>query len=87
MFHVGKYHIAPRPLDVALVEDNPFARMMMEARNLPPARERSHSSWHRFDSIQVPVLSREDLITAKKAAGRLQDQIDLESLVNPAKSE
>ena len=33
-----------------------------------------------FDGLPVPFISRQDLITAKKAAGRPQDLIDAELL-------
>ena len=34
-----------------------------------------------FDGLPVPFISREDLITAKRASGRPQDMIDVESLL------
>ena len=34
-----------------------------------------------FDGLPVPFISREDLITAKRASGRPQDMIDVQSLL------
>ena len=34
-----------------------------------------------FDGLPVPFISREDLITAKRASGRPQDIIDVQSLL------
>ena len=34
-----------------------------------------------FDGLPVPFISREDLITAKRASGRPQDLIDVQSLL------
>ena len=33
-----------------------------------------------FDGLRIPILSKEDLITSKLAAGRPQDLMDVESL-------
>ena len=38
-----------------------------------------------MDDLKVPVLSRDDLVTNKQAAGRLQDLADLEKLRLPQK--
>jgi hypothetical protein len=35
-----------------------------------------------FDGLRVVFISREDLITAKRASGRPQDMIDAETLAN-----
>ena len=34
-----------------------------------------------FDGLPVPFISRDDLITAKRASGRPQDMIDVQSLL------
>ena len=34
-----------------------------------------------FDGLPVPFISREDLITAKRASGRPQDMADVQSLL------
>lgn len=44
------------------------------------------AAWERrveadFDSLSVPFISREDLIAAKRASGRPQDMIDVQSLL------
>ena len=44
------------------------------------------TAWERrveidFDGLLVPFISRDDLITAKRASGRPQDMIDVQSLL------
>lgn len=36
-----------------------------------------------FDGLLVPFISRQDLIAAKRAAGRTQDLLDVEQLMRP----
>ena len=38
-----------------------------------------------FDGVPAQIISKQDLITAKRAAGRPQDLVDLESLTFPEK--
>ncbi|MBS1808957.1 MAG: nucleotidyltransferase [Acidobacteria bacterium] len=38
-----------------------------------------------FDGVLAHIISKQDLIQAKRAAGRLQDLVDLESLTLPEK--
>jgi predicted nucleotidyltransferase len=37
-----------------------------------------------FDGLSVPFIGREDLVAAKRAAGRPQDLLDVELLLSPA---